>query len=192
MILKRDALMAQNLKLLGFSSASMGATTTVRGGFGSSAGNAQATEVHPNMFDRPNEKVLFRVLHFLLLKLKPHAAQVPIRVYCCELCYVDIVYFICLSDHSMPVWLFLFRSFFGVCRNFAFAGRSQHLRTKRASRKLFRYEERWIVWVQIRVLTRTWWACSNVCARSSCMNLRSKATCQWDPARRLGSTLDAG
>lgn len=95
-MLKRDALMAQNLKLLGFSSVSVGTTTTVRGGVGTSAGNAQATEVHPNMFDRPNEKVLFRVLHFLLLKLKPHAAQVPIHVYYSELCYVDIVCFICL------------------------------------------------------------------------------------------------
>lgn len=82
--------MAQNLKLLGFAPAPAGAAS---GGTGGSTANAQATsELHPNMFDRPNEKVLFRVLHFLLLKLKPHAAQVRGCVYSGEqLSYVDIV-----------------------------------------------------------------------------------------------------
>lgn len=76
-MMKKDAMMAQNLKLLRCACASPITAAAVTRGLGSAAASAQTTELHPNMFDRPNEKLLFRVLHFLLLKLKPQAAQVP-------------------------------------------------------------------------------------------------------------------
>lgn len=68
--LRKDVMMAQNLRLLGFATDS------------AASSNATQTEIQPSMFDRPNEKLLFRVLHFLLLKLKPHAAQVHGRSMC--------------------------------------------------------------------------------------------------------------
>lgn len=85
-LVKKDAMMAQNLKLLGFTTArehssavgSAGAASSV----GASSKSAPQTTLHPNMFDRPNEKMLFRVLYFLLLEIQPQAAQVRRGVLC--------------------------------------------------------------------------------------------------------------
>ncbi|TMW55976.1 hypothetical protein Poli38472_008624 [Pythium oligandrum] len=70
MALKKEVLLMQNLQLLGFPAAEAGPQHGVR------TAEAMAKPVlHANMFDRPNEKVLFQVLHFLLVKMNPQVEQ---------------------------------------------------------------------------------------------------------------------
>jgi hypothetical protein len=65
MPLRKDTLMAQNLLLLGFVASAPGSGTS----------HEAAQAVVLSMFDRPNEKLLFSTLHFLLLRLQPAIAQ---------------------------------------------------------------------------------------------------------------------
>lgn len=62
--LKKDAMMVRNLQLLGFD------PTAATSGSRTSRSDASTT-LHPNMLDRPNEKLLFAILHFLVLEIKP-------------------------------------------------------------------------------------------------------------------------
>lgn len=65
---RKEVLMVKNVKLLGFEVDDAGAAAH---------GPARSgPELHANAFDRPNEKLLLRVLHFLLVTLSPDAAQV--------------------------------------------------------------------------------------------------------------------
>lgn len=74
MTLRKDTLMAQNLLLLGF----------VASAHGSGTSHEATQAVVPSMFDRPNEKLLFSTLHFLLLRLQPAIAQVREWIVCVE------------------------------------------------------------------------------------------------------------
>ncbi|KAF1330878.1 hypothetical protein FI667_g4914, partial [Globisporangium splendens] len=81
MAVKKDAMLVQNLKLLGFPAADSHYATSA------SASSSHATSVpplHAHMFDRPNEKLLFHVLHFLLVHLEPNAAQVGVLFCLCK------------------------------------------------------------------------------------------------------------
>lgn len=62
MALRKETVMAQNLQLLGF------------------AAEEPDAAVHAGSFDRPNEKLLLRVLHYLLVTVNPAAAQVRCRI----------------------------------------------------------------------------------------------------------------
>ncbi|KAJ0402907.1 hypothetical protein ATCC90586_006029 [Pythium insidiosum] len=75
MALRKEVLMVQNLQLLGFR-ADDDATPAARPSAASlRSQSSAAVSLHPNMFDRPNEKAFFLVLHFLLLKLQPSSEQ---------------------------------------------------------------------------------------------------------------------
>ncbi|KAJ0397182.1 hypothetical protein P43SY_005109 [Pythium insidiosum] len=71
MALRKEVLMVQNLQLLGFRADDDARPSAASLRSQSSA----AVSLHPNMFDRPNEKAFFLVLHFLLLKLQPSSEQ---------------------------------------------------------------------------------------------------------------------
>jgi hypothetical protein len=66
--LRKDVMMAHSLQLLGISASVPAAAA--------SSSSAATVSLHARMFDRPNEKMLFLVLHFLLLKLHPPIEQV--------------------------------------------------------------------------------------------------------------------
>jgi hypothetical protein len=68
-VVRKEALMVQNLRLLGFDGDA--ANDTAR-----SDSSRSGPELHVGAFDRPNEKLLLRVLHFLLVTRSPDAAQV--------------------------------------------------------------------------------------------------------------------
>lgn len=68
-VVRKEVLMVQNLRLLGFDGDDAGAAARSGAGRG-------GPELHAGAFDRPNEKLLLRVLHFLLVTQSPDAAQV--------------------------------------------------------------------------------------------------------------------
>ncbi|GLD94226.1 hypothetical protein PINS_up002837 [Pythium insidiosum] len=73
--LRKEVLLVQNLQLLGFRVDDDAKAPTRPLSASVRSHTSTAVTLHPSMFDRPNEKVLFQLLRFLLLKLDPSNEQ---------------------------------------------------------------------------------------------------------------------
>jgi hypothetical protein len=85
--LSKESLMARNIHLLGFHvedvSDMMPMGSKMPRGQSNIGINTTGINslIHSNMFDRPNEKLLFRVLYFLLSKISPGWKAVCIHLF---------------------------------------------------------------------------------------------------------------
>lgn len=75
-MITKGALMVQNLQLLGFVADDAPHSRTVR----MSERDAAPTQLQSNMLDRPNEKLLLQILHFLIARIaSPATVQVRLE-----------------------------------------------------------------------------------------------------------------
>lgn len=70
-MITKGSLMVQNLKLLGFVADDKPHSRTVH----LNGRSAVAIQLHPNMLDRPNEKLLLQILHFLIARIASQATM---------------------------------------------------------------------------------------------------------------------